>query len=86
MDFQTILSYIFAVVETAALIFALVYITRAMHERKIKRTTQGKKGAKSNDEIEKAVAVYKRNATVFFFVYLVLNVVRNFSGIFDGLK
>ena len=86
MDFLTILSYIFAVVETAALIFALVYITRAMHERKIKRTTQGKKGAKSNDEIEKAVAVYKRNAAVFVFVYLVLNAIRNFSGIFGGLK
>ena len=83
MDFLTLLSYFLAIVETAALIGTLVYVTRAMHENKIKRTRQGKKGAKSNDEVEKNVAVYKRNALIFLLVYLVLNVFRNFSGIFE---
>jgi hypothetical protein len=83
MDFLTILSYVLAVVETAALLGVLVFVTRAMHENKIKRTRQGKKGAKSNDEVEKNVAVYKRNALIFLLVYLVLNVFRNFSGIFE---
>ena len=83
MDFLTILSYVLAVVETAALLGVLVFVTRAMHENKIKRTRQGKKGAKNNDEIEKNVAVYKRNALIFLAVYLVLNVFRNFSGVFE---
>ena len=83
MDFLTILSYVLAVVETAALLGVLVFVTRAMHENKIKRTRQGKKGAKSNDEVEKNVAVYKRNALIFLLGYLVLNVFRNFSGIFE---
>ena len=83
MDFLTILSYVLAVVETAALLGVLVFVTRAMHENKIKRTRQGKKGAKSNDEVEKNVAIYKRNALIFLLVYLVLNVFRNFSGIFE---
>ena len=83
MDFLTILSYVLAVVETAALLGVLVFVTRAMQENKIKRTRQGKKGAKSNDEVEKNVAVYKRNALIFLLVYLVLNVFRNFSGIFE---
>ena len=83
MDFLTILSYVLAVVETAALLGVLVFVTRAMHENKIKRTRQGKKGANSNDEVEKNVAVYKRNALIFLLVYLVLNVFRNFSGIFE---
>lgn len=83
MDFLTILSYVLAVVETAALLGVLVFVTRAMHENKIKRTRQGKKGAKSNDEVEKNVAVYKRNALIFLLVYLVLNVFRNYSGIFQ---
>lgn len=83
MDFLTVVMYVLAVVETAALVGALVYATRAMHEIKIKRKTQGKKGAKSNDEIEKSVAVYKRNAVIFIAIYLVLNVIRNYSGIFE---
>lgn len=83
MDILTILSYVLAVVETAALLGMLVFVTRAMHENKIKRTRQGKKGAKSNDEIDKNVAVYKRNATIFLIVYLILNVFRNYSGVFE---
>lgn len=83
MDFLTILSYVFAVVETASLIAAMVYATRAMHEKKIKRTKQGKKGGKSNDIIEKAVALYYRNACISFMIYLILNFVRRYSGIFE---
>jgi hypothetical protein len=37
---------------------------------------------KSGEEIDKAIAVYKRYAGIFIFVYLVLNVIRNYSGIF----
>ena len=82
MDFVTILSYILAVAETASLIAALVYVTRAMHEKKIKRTKQGKKGGKSNEIIEKAVRLYYRNACIFFMIYVILNFVRLHSGIF----
>lgn len=82
MDFLTALSYVLAVVETVALLGALVFITRAMHENKLKRTRQGKKGAKSSEEIDKTVARYKRTAGIFLFVYLILNVLRNYSGIF----
>ena len=81
MDFLTVLSYVLAVVETAALIAALAFAARAMHENKLKKTTQGKKGARSSDEIEKSLSTYKRNAAIFIFVYLVLNVIRNYSGI-----
>lgn len=81
MDFLTVLSYVLAVVETAALLGALIFATRAMHENKLKRR-QGKKGAKSTDEIDKTVARYKRTAGIFLAVYLVLNVLRNYSGIF----
>jgi hypothetical protein len=83
MDFLTILSYVLAVVETAALLGALVFATRAMHENKLKRKHQGKKGAKSADEVDKNIAVYKRNATIFLMIYLALNVFRNYSGIFQ---
>ena len=83
MDFLTILSYVLAVVETASLIAALVYATRAMHEKKIKRTKQGKKGGKSSEIIEKAVALYYRNACLFFMIYLILNFVRRYSGLFE---
>ena len=83
MNFLTVLSYVLAVVETVALIGALVFATRAMHENKLKRTQQGKKGTKSHDEIDKTVASYKRTAGIFLFVYLILNVLRNYSGIFQ---
>ena len=82
MDFLTVLSYVLAVVETAALIGALVFVTRAMHENKLKRTQQGRKGAKSFDEIDKNIAAFKRNALILFSIYLMLNFLRNFSGVF----
>ena len=80
MDFLTVLSYVLAVVETATLLGALVFATRAMHENKLKRK-QGKKGAKSAEEIDQNVGGYKRIAGIFLFVYLILNVLRNFGGI-----
>ena len=82
MDFLTVLSYVLAVVETAALLGALVFATRAMHENKLKRK-QGKKGGKNSEEIDKTVGRYKRTAGIFLFVYLILNVLRNYSGIFQ---
>jgi hypothetical protein len=82
MDFLTILSYILAVVETGALIGALIYVTQALQEKKIQRTKKGKKGGKSNEQIEKAVKTYSRNAAVFFVIYLILNLIRRYSGIF----
>lgn len=82
MDFLTILSYLLAVVETGALIGALIYVTQALQEKKIQRTKKGKKGGKSNEQIEKAVKTYSRNAAVFFVIYLVLNLIRRYSGIF----
>ena len=82
MDFLTVISYILAVVETASLIGALVYFTRAMHENKLKRKTKGKKGARSGEEIDRTIASYKRAAGIFLFVYLVLNLFRNFGGVF----
>ena len=59
MDFLTTLSYIFAVIETGSLIAALVYAARAMHEKKIMRTRQGKKGGKNREMTEKAASVSK---------------------------
>ena len=82
MDFLTILSYLLAVVETGALIGALIYVTQALQEKKIQRTKKGKKGGKSNERIEKAVKTYSRNAAVFFVIYLILNIIRRYSGIF----
>ena len=82
MDFLTILSYLLAVVETGALIGALIYVTQALQEKKIQRTKKGKKGGKSNEQIEKAVKPYSRNAAVFFVIYLILNLIRRYSGIF----
>ena len=82
MDFLTILSYLLAVVETGALLGALIYVTQALQEKKIQRTKKGKKGGKSNEQIEKAVKTYSRNAAVFFVIYLILNLIRRYSGIF----
>ena len=82
MDFVTILSYILAIAETGSLIAALIYFTRAMHEKKNQRKNQGKKGAKSNEIAQKSISASYRYAGIFFFVYLVLNVLRNYSGIF----
>ena len=64
MDFLTILSYVLAVVETGALIGALIYVTRALQEKKIQRTRKGKKGGKSEELVQKTVRVYLRNAGI----------------------
>ena len=82
MDFLTTLSYILAVIETGSLIAALVYAARAMHEKKIMRTRQGKKGGKNREMTEKAASVFYRNACIAFMVYLILNFIRNYSGLF----
>ena len=83
MDFLTLLSYILAIVETGALIATLVYVTKAMHEKKNVRTKQGKKGGKSSDISQALIKGYYRNAGIFLFVYLLLNALRLYSGIFD---
>ena len=83
MDFLTILSYVLAVVETGALIAALVFVTRGMHEKKNQRKKQGKKGGKSNEITQKTVSACHRKAGIFFVVYLVLNFIRLYSGIFS---
>ena len=83
MDFLTLLSYVLAIVETGALIATLVYVTKAMHEKKAMRTKQGKKGGKSGEVSKSLISGYYRNAGIFFFVYLALNILRRFSGIFE---
>lgn len=83
MDFLTLLSYILAIVETGALIATLVYVTKAMHEKKNVRTKQGKKGGKSSDISQTLIKGYYRNAGIFLFIYLLLNALRLYSGIFD---
>ena len=82
MDFLSFLIKILAVVETLSLLAALVYAGRSIHEKKIKRTRQGKKGGKNNEISEKAVALYYRNACIFFMIYLILNFLRLRSGLF----
>ena len=62
MDFLTILTYTMAVVETAALIGALVFATKAIKEKK---NTNAKKER-------------QRTSLMYITVYLVLNVIRNY--------
>jgi phosphotransferase system glucose/maltose/N-acetylglucosamine-specific IIC component len=82
MDFLTILSYVLAIVETGALIGMLIYVTLALQEKKMHRKRQGKKGGKSNEQVQKAVKAHFRNAGIFFAVYVILNFIRRHSGIF----
>lgn len=82
MDFLTILKYVLAILETGALIGALIYAARSLHENKNKRK-EGKKGAKSKETIEKNVSDFKHRAIVFFLVYLILNVFRRYGGVFN---
>lgn len=69
MDFLTILSYVLAVVETTALLMALMFLTRAMKEKKAQRKSKKKNVPVDNSNYKKAA--------VFGLVYLVLNVIRN---------
>ena len=62
MDFLTVLTYTMAVVETAALIGALVFATKAIKEKK---NTNAKKER-------------QRTSLLYIAVYLVLNVIRNY--------
>ena len=64
MDFWTILRYVSAVVETGALLLALVYATRALK-------------TKDNEVAKKAA---KKKSVMFLGIYLVLNFLRNSSG------
>jgi len=69
MDFLTVLSYVLACIETAALLMALVFATNAMKE---KRANQKSK--------KKNVPVSKGNytkAAVFALIYFALNFIRN---------
>jgi len=68
MDFLTVLSYVLAVIETAALLMALLFVTRAMKE---KRANQ--KSKKKNIPVSKGNYI---KAAVFALIYLVLNVIR----------
>lgn len=61
MDFMTLVSYVLAIIETAALIAALVFVTKGMKE---------KKNATARKD-------YYIKAGLFVTVYLVLNVLRN---------
>lgn len=63
MDFMTLVSYVLAIIETAALIGALVFVTKGMKEKK---NTAARKD-------------YYTKAGLFVTVYLVLNVLRNFG-------
>jgi hypothetical protein len=60
MDFLTVLKYVLAVVETAALIGALVFSAKGMKEHK-------------NKEERKALLT---KGGIFFAVYVVLNMIR----------
>lgn len=82
MDFLTFLSYFLAILETAALIGALIYVSRALSEKKRQRKVKGKKGYTSNDVAQKTISAAYRNAGIFFFIYLILNFLRLYSGIF----
>ena len=68
MDILTVLTYICAVVETGALLLSLVFVTKAVKEKK---ANKGKSTPARKDYYKKAFA--------FIFVYLVLNMVRNFG-------
>ena len=83
MDILTLLIYMMAIAETGALIAALIFVTRAMHEKKNQRIKKGKKGAQDNEISRKAVAASYRKACIFFGVYIVLNFIRNYSGMLD---
>ncbi len=78
MDF---LKNVMAVLETAALIAAMIFLTRGLHEKKNQKAKQGKKGGESSEITKKAITACYQKAGVAFFVYLVLNVVRNYSGL-----
>lgn len=64
MDFRTILAYVGAVLETAMLLAALVFATKALKTR--------------DNEVAKKAA--RRNSVICLGIYLVLNFLRNTFG------
>lgn len=68
MDIVTVLKSVCAVVETGALLLSLVFVTKALKEKK---ANKGKTTPARKD--------YYRKAFVFIAIYLVLNMVRNFG-------
>ena len=61
MDFLTAFRYILAIVETVALVGALIFATKALQTKK-------------KDEAKKQ---YRVTSMVYFAVYVVLNILRN---------
>lgn len=64
MDFLTLMINILALVETGALLITLVFLTKAMKEKKVNKNSPVIKG-------------YYLKASIAALVYLVLNVLRN---------
>lgn len=64
MDFLTLMINILALVETGALLITLVFLTKAMKEKKANKNSPAIKG-------------YYLKASIAALVYLVLNVLRN---------
>nr|MBQ8244553.1 hypothetical protein [Oscillospiraceae bacterium] len=70
MDFQTIITWVLGLVETGALLAALMYATVAMKSKKDKKK-QGDAGQA------------KRKAAIALAVYLILTVIRNHGTILE---
>lgn len=62
MDFMTVLTYVLAIIETGALIGGLVFVTKAIKEKKDTNARRAR---------------FAQGGT-YLAVYLVLNVLRNF--------
>lgn len=69
MDFLTVLKNVLAVVETGALLMALVFLSRGLKEKKAQRKSK----KKQNVPVDKSSYV---KAGIFGFLYIVLNVIR----------
>ena len=62
MNFMTVLTYVMAIVETGALIGGLVFVTKAIKEKK-------------NSDARRS---HYMQGGIYLVVYLVLNLIRNF--------
>ena len=83
MELKTVLTYALAIVETLALLAALVYITQALHDKKLQRNAESKSrntakktSGKNSALAQKETSASYRKAVLFFAVYLALNIVR----------
>ena len=70
MDFLTILSYALAIIETGALLMALVFVTKISKEKKAIRQK------KQNVPVDKSNYL---KAAAFAIVYVVLNMIRAYG-------